>query len=146
MEILFLLIGCAVGLAFAIVNGRLFYFSLSKDRWEKVVGHVHDVVVEEYKKLAGKKAWYHGRVDYVYDYRSITRRGYDFVGQSSFDRDDVQRYLDGYWPGQAIDVYVYKKNPSESTLVPGIKYGSLLLFLFGSGFVAFCMFRLLRLI
>ncbi|OGB21130.1 MAG: hypothetical protein A3I66_10080 [Burkholderiales bacterium RIFCSPLOWO2_02_FULL_57_36] len=143
MEVFALLIGGSIGIAFVVVHAKIFYASMSRHNWDKVIGHVHRAVIEEYDKRSGMN-WYQVRVEYDYTYRAVIRRGYCFVGQSSFDREELRKRSDTYTPGQALDVYVYKKNPGESALVREIKYGNLVQLIFGVALLGFCLLRLLR--
>ncbi len=140
MELVFLTIAGILGLIFAMMGGVIFFRSIFPGNWDKVMGHIEKVVIEETNDGVDKPR-FRGRVEYIYVYLAVLRHGYTYVGYSSFTRSDVKEELSSYHLGQCLEIYVYKKIPSISTLTPGINYSSFACMIFGIALIAFSLYQ-----
>ncbi|MES2890063.1 MAG: DUF3592 domain-containing protein [Pseudomonadota bacterium] len=136
---MFLLIGACVGAGLLYAFGPPFWASLDAQRWERTNAIVVNVVRESLQRSGGP-TWYQLRVDYRYDHRSVTRTAQAFIGHRQLKPELIDLATAPYQPRQVIEIYVDRKNPSETELTPGIKYGYLLASLFGLAVMAFAAY------
>lgn len=144
LEGFFLIVGIALGVFLVIAFSKPFFRSLLRRRWVAVDGRVLRTTVEEYKNT--QQSTQHAvRVEYEYVYGATSRRGTAHVGHSQLDRPHAQKLAKEYPAGRALDVYVYKEEPGESKLYPGINYVGGLAVMFGAALVVFFLVRLNKL-
>lgn len=142
MEGFFALLGIALGICLVCFFCKPFGRSLSSRNWERVEGRVTGVTVRSSRNMQQSTRWTVS-VEYRYVYAGASLNGSASVGYSGMGRGDALEVRKNYPAGQLLDVFVYRRDPRESTLNEGVNYVAGAAVVFGITLVIFFASRLL---